>query len=76
MGEGLTLPPLEKEDLSKLLKCLNNELKCKSKSKLRNAVMTDFLINGEATYMYSDQTERPKQYRIQGEYGEKKFIKP
>lgn len=73
------LPPLEKSDPKKvendLLFLLQN-----SKSKGRKAVLSDFLNNTDTSVSSNTlrpiRDDKPKQYRIQNEYGEKKFIKP
>ncbi len=50
------------------------------KSNGRKAVLADFLDNTDTlkfpNILQSNQHEKPKHYRIQNEYGEKKFIKP
>ena len=73
------LPPLEQSEPKKvendLLFLLQN-----SKSKGRKAVLSDFLNNTDTSVssntLHPIRDNKPKQYRIQNEYGEKKFIKP
>lgn len=73
------LPPLEQSDSKKvendLLFLLQN-----SKSKGRKAVLSDFLNNTDTSVssntLHPIRDDKLKQYRIQNEYGEKKFIKP
>ena len=77
----IKLPPLEKESLQKLNQQIDFFLDKQSiqKQNIRKAIITDFLTNPEpscANALPPIQYEKPKHYRIQDEYGEKKFIKP
>ena len=79
MTKPIQLPPLNNTDPKKvendLLFLLQN-----SKSKGRKAVLSDFLNNTDTSVssntLHPIRDDKPKQYRIQNEYGEKKFIKP
>ena len=74
------LPSLENTDAKKLENDLMFLLDNHNESKWRKAVLSDFLNNTDTSF-YSNtlhplQRDKLKQYRIQNEYGEKKFIKP
>ena len=80
MTTNVKLPPGEKLDTKKLENKILILLGKNYESKGRKAVLSDFLNNTDAS-MYQNtehplQRDKPKQYRIQNEYGEKKFIKP
>jgi len=78
--KNIKLPPLEKSELEKLEKDLTFFLENKHVNKIRKAVMGDFLNNVDmscrANTLPPLSYEKPKNYRIQDEFGEKKFIKP
>jgi len=71
----IKLPTLEKDSLEKLNMDLTRFLTNSKQTNIRTAVMSDFLTNNRA-YIETQYNEKPKNYRIQGEYGEKKVIKP
>mgnify|MGYP006133600449 CR=1 FL=1 len=62
--------------LDKLNSDLNNILEPKKQIKMRKAVLGDFMTTPNILSLPTVQYEKPKNYRIQDEYGEKKFIKP
>lgn len=73
--QDIKLPILKKDVLERLRVDLN--LFLKQKSKIRRAVLSDFLTNSSyIDNIPAAQYEKPKHYRIQDEHGEKKFIKP
>lgn len=55
---------------------LNDFLNIKKTKKMRKAVLSDFISNVESTKFEPIKNDKPKNYRMQDEYGEKKFIKP
>ena len=79
MTKPIKLPPLVNTDPKKVENDLLFLLK-NSKSNGRKAVLSDFLNNTDTTISSNTlqpvRDDKPKQYRIQNEYGEKKFIKP
>ena len=65
-----------RNDIIKLLDKIEN----KNNQSFRKAVITDFITNDTNLLVNNNkflvQQDKVKRYRIQGEFGEKKFIKP
>ena len=80
----LVLPQLTRRELYKLTVNMNSYDQQNVKNPpYRKALMCDFMNENETplnkfehVYDQSTQFDKPNDYRIQGEYGAKKFIKP
>ena len=74
VSTNIKLPMLDKVDLEKIQTDLHYFLKNKKPPIIRKAVLGDFVTIVDT--LPPIQYEKLKNYRIQDEYGEKKFIKP
>ena len=74
--EDTVFPPLGIRAMRKLRDDMDFLLERKKCVRMRRAVMGDFMATIRVPSYPVVQHERPKNYRIQDEYGEKKFIKP
>tara|TARA_Y100000992_G_C21141449_1_gene431577 strand:+ start:503 stop:724 length:222 start_codon:yes stop_codon:yes gene_type:complete len=63
-----------KTQLKNQSECVKNE----NNKIYRRAVLSDFIddTNIKTSNIYLNNIDKAKGYRLQGEYGEKKFIKP
>ena len=76
----MSLPQLNKKTAPKdQVINSSNTIKSKQEKVFRKAVLADFLVDTRSLVSEKpppNTTEKEKRYRIQKEFGEKKFIKP
>ena len=75
--KNMNIPIIENKNLE--LNILLNYIKIEKGRVFRKAVLSDFIKDTSKKILEispSINSEKAKNYRIQGEYGERKFIKP